>query len=182
MSARRVTLSQVGRNGRRGGGLTCRRPMHGLVLLGTYCAAPGPYSSFREWCHKACNQSFRSRAAGRRVLFDRRPHRTGICESPGVDNAPTIKSGQSYPNRFFGFGLGWLPAEISARISCASLASLNSRRRAMLARTSAALFAISSRAFAPSSAASRCRVIRSTFGSLVSSDTLAPMLLAHKAM
>jgi hypothetical protein len=56
--------------------------------------------------------------------------RTGISESPGVDNAPTIKSDHSYLNRFFGFAfVGWLPAEISVRTSCASLASLSSRRR-----------------------------------------------------
>src|SRR3974377_2147213 len=44
---------------------------------------------------------------------------------------------------FFGFGFGWLPAEIAMRTTCASLASLSSRRRAMLARTSAAFFATS---------------------------------------
>jgi len=49
-------------------------------------------------------------------------------------------------NRFFGFAFaGWLPADMSVRTSCASLASLNSRRRAMFVRTSAALFASSSR-------------------------------------
>jgi len=80
-----------------------------------------------------------------------------------------------YLNRFFGFRFGWLPAEISNRISCASLASLSSRRRAMLARTSAAFFAIG---FCASSAVRRCRVTLSTFESLVSSDTRATILLS----
>jgi len=50
----------------------------------------------------------------------------------------------------------------------------------MLARMSAAFFATSSRALAPSSAASRCRVNLSILGSLVSSDTRAPIQLAPK--
>jgi len=39
-------------------------------------------------------------------------------------------------NRFFGFGFaGWFPVKISVRTSCASFASLSSRRRPMFMRT-----------------------------------------------
>ena len=49
------------------------------------------------------------------------------------DLGPPIEA--AYLNRLFDFGFArWLLAEISVRTSCASLASLNSRRRAMLFR------------------------------------------------
>ena len=85
------------------------------------------------------------------------------------------------PRRPFGFLFaGRLPVEISARISCASLASLSSRRRAMFGRTSTAFLFSSSMALAASSAARRCLFNLATFrSSFVCSVTRAPISLAH---
>ena len=50
--------------------LMCRHLVDELVQPRTCSVAPTPNSSFREWSHKACIQSFRSRDAERRAPFD----------------------------------------------------------------------------------------------------------------
>src|SRR5215475_924804 len=62
-----------------------------------------------------------------------------------------------YLNRFFGLAFaGRFPVEISVRTASASLASLNSRRRAMFSRMAIVFLAASSKTAARSPTARRC--------------------------
>ncbi len=77
-------------------------------------------------------------------------------------------------NRFFGLlRADWLPLDGSLSPASASLASRSSRSRAMFSRIAIDLFFASSIAFAPSSAARRCRLILAICSGDRGSDCLA---------